>query len=297
MYRKLEKLETQGIKPLLDSVAVSPISINTSFDKSVPGVTSRRSPSLTIQSSTPANPSTGSKQQLPLHLASSLMRSNTTSSLANSEHPKQLTRSTTVSAAKGSPNANSQNMMGQSMDSGKNSVHFATGMGRILSGASGTSNLQGVQQVLPLRLSEGLPVKAGSLPRGLASKSALSMTQGQLNPNGNQENRRGKTKDQSLHHSKSSTSIMMGNEFNFSNSSGTDRMGSYHRDSESYRRLGLHENLIENTEQYNGLPISHRRSGSSPTTTSTPLVQSQVRIPYRNFSQNDDDDSSTILFL
>jgi len=299
-------------------VTVSPISVSTNFDKSVSGLTSRRSPSQTSQSITPVISSGGSgtKQQLPLHLAA-LTRSNTTSSLITSEIPKPLTRATTVTVPMGSPNniPHSPHLPPQSSEGSRSS---SNSIGRAARISTGSLSSQSIQQMLPLRLSEGLALKASSLPRGVAPKTVSEQTQPTLgNSNGYQFARNLKPNNHSLHHSKSSTSILMGNDSTSNSNSGyshlyhpgmTDRMSNYYRvlHSEGNRGQGSVEDAgdgrDDDTSNNSNLPIVHRRSGSSPVpmSTSIPYVQkqNQVRIPYTKYSQNEDeDDSSKILFL
>jgi hypothetical protein len=324
----------------LDSVSVSPLSVNTSVEKP-PTVSARRSPSqpTLVQPVVSVNTSSAAstkqtKQQLPLHLASALSKSGSMSGInpaTGSEPPRLIPRTSSVNLPSPSPKSRSSSGLLSSQSqtsSGELMRNISVNQGfrgsitsRVPPAPTGLSS--GVQQMLPLRLSEGLSGRTSSLPRGLASKSVTNMMshaeQGPVSQtNGNQGLRGSRGGSHFLHHSKSSASILGGSDSQGNSNtsylygpSTADRMSNYYKDShDPYRSQGNNgtaENFSGYTQLYTGVgqsgnpnvPIVHRRSGSSPVPMSSTAIQNQTRIPYNQINHlgDDDYDSSKVLFL
>ncbi|CAG7820418.1 unnamed protein product [Allacma fusca] len=161
LYRKLEALQKQGIRPALE--AVSPISVTASTDKpaSVVPPPRRTVSQVQIPPTTPQVPSNTvkpAKQQIPHFLANSSAVKPVISPTAGTEAPKPLPRTGSAKPPPIPPTIPSN----QSVTDYNATNRYSQGKG---SRGPPRGATQPVQQLLPYRLMEGL--KTSSLPRGV----------------------------------------------------------------------------------------------------------------------------------
>lgn len=305
-FRKLEKLESKGIRPYLDSV--SPVTINTNDKITNTSISSRRSPSQVSTSGGSANSSKQPpKQQLPLHLAAF---SSVKSAAGNGNSAPEVKPRTV-----GMPSVpQSGNYVGEGGITRHNSGNYAN-RGMTSRVAPSLSHSQSVQQVLPLRLSEGNSSnnRSSTLPRGIGTQSVTNLSsyqndQHQLpqynNNNGNTPRyiTNNVVGNNLLQHSKSSAGILTRNHTsnspNYQPSSTSDRMNSYYANNTDNQSNNGHVEYSVMNFPNSAIPIVHKRSGSSPVPMSTSTYQNTYQQHQHQKGASDDDyDSSKILFL
>ncbi|CAG7829572.1 unnamed protein product [Allacma fusca] len=297
LYRKLEALQRQGIRPALE--AVSPISVSASTDKpaSVVPPPRRTVSQVQIPPATPQVPSTISKpakQQIPHFLAHSSAVKSLLPPSPGMETPKPMPRAGITKPPPPLP-PNQSNISDSNRSSQGNGPRHPRGAS------------QPVQQILPYRLMEGL--KTSSLPRGVGSRSVSSMGHSQsldqqsVNLNSSNSKLRNSSSpnpNQVLHHSHSATSSFAGDPTVSSygvRSSTNDRMSSYYRNP-NLDKTGYMDNNYNNYGPNvirSGVPIVHRRAGSSPVPMSSTPVNSNPVVSNR--PRDDEFDMTNVLFL
>jgi hypothetical protein len=278
---------------------ISPLSVTASVEKPPTNPVPTRRPlpqTTTPTSSAPANsqPANGlkSKQQLPLFLAStsSFKAGKIGGGPEVAQPPPSIMRNSAMSSFKGSSSGVnvSQSTYPISHDPTRQSVKGSTAAAR-------AASTQQVQQMLPLRLSEGNSNKTASLPRGVGSRSVSMLNQieqQQQSPNSNQQMRNSSA---AVFPYSQPPPMSSNSSFLYGPVSGRSQ------DSGMIHRINGHnDNLISP----DGISVVHRRSGSSPVPMSSvpprrvpaPEIQyHQHQHPF--FHRQRDDDSEKILFL
>lgn len=334
--RKLEALQKQGIRPPLDPI--SPLGTATAEKVPVNTVTSRRQVSQPQPppSSSSSVPATGqavngvkNKQQLPLKLAAFSSFKASKSGSSSVDLPSSSTsnfRSSMMGSFKGNPSTSTSNVSQISPQASNNEALRTNQNSRVVvpprnSNSQQQQQQQSIQQMLPLRLSEGNSNKTSSLPRGVGSRSVSSMMnqmelQQQQHQQSQQSNSQLRTSVSSSqfphggnvnntagdHLTQPNSSFLYGPAAAAPNNGGIRKYN--HSDSHQQNQSGYNEYYVHQTRNstQDTAPIVHRRSEGSPVPMSSAPVRKPVapEIHYHQhpfFKPRDDDSESKILFL